>query len=153
MRAGPISRSRLPLRPGASDSPQVVLATFARMKELETAAANAPTVPADVLGILRLPANADETAVRAKIMVLQAPNDSRAHIREALALPPGADDEAMVAAINELQLVRRKSEAEELVDGAVEAGKLTPAQRQFWLENARADLDAARDAINSMRGQ
>lgn len=139
----------LGLRVGASEREvaEAILATAARVKELEAAQ---PQFAANVAAVLGCEPN--ETAVRAAIMTLTAPNDSRVHIREALALRPGVDDDAMVAAINELQLVRRKSEAEKLVAGAVEAGKITPEHRQFWLDNARHDLDSTRYALNGMRG-
>jgi phage I-like protein len=44
----------------------------------------------------------------------------------------------------------RRSEAQELVDGAVRDGRVPPAHRDFYLREALSDLRAAREVVNSL---
>ena len=153
--------SALGLEADAEDAQvaQGIMALVDRVTELEAASAeaaaageavNAPVLPDFVCNALGLGAGSGETAVNAALMKLQAGVDLSGQ-RAALGLAEDADEGAIITAINDLQLVRRKSDAEELVDGAVEGGKITPAAREFWLANAGRDLEAARQAINSMQ--
>ena len=137
-----------------------LMAAAARVTELEAAAAAAaeaaklaetaePKLPAEVANALGLDAGSAIRAAKAAILKLQA-NAGLTSVRMALGLDEKAGQEAVLNAIGGLQASHRQSEAEELVDEATKAGRLPPAQRAFWLNAAQGDLDATRDAINSL---
>lgn len=108
-----------------------------------------PVSPA-VANALGVAADADETAVRAAIIALKAPGAGLDAVRRALGLQETAPEAEVLNAIAELQQQRRRSEAERLVEAAVEAGKIPPAHSDFYLREALNDLEAARAVINSL---
>ncbi len=117
--------------------------------EAQLAAQPAQAVNAAIAGMLGVAAGSDETAVRAAILKLQAGSDVRA-VQRKLGLADDADSGLILNAIGELQASHRKDEAEALVDGAIEAGKIPPAQREFFLMAAKDNIGVAREAINSL---
>lgn len=117
-------------------------------KAAADAAEAAPEVPAEVANALGLEAP-NLKAVRTEVLRLRAGADL-APYANALGLDAGAGGQDVLNAIGELQTSRRKSDAEELVDGAVEAGKIAPASRAFYLNAAQADLESASEVINSL---
>ncbi len=138
---------------GAADDAQVagaLVANAARVKELEAALADAPAAPDYVCNALGLNAGSEETAVRAAILRLKAPGAGMVPVRSKLGLAEDAPAAEVLNAIEALQQSRRKCEAEELVDGAVAAGRLRPAHRAFYLREALNDLEAAREVVNSL---
>ena len=140
-----------------------LMAAAARVTELEAAAtaaadaaeqakqteASEPELSAEVANALGLDAGSAIRAIKAEILKLQA-NAGLTSVRMALGLDEKAGQEAVLNAIGGLQASHRQSEAEELVDEGVKTGRLPPAQRAFWLNAAQGDLDATRDAINSL---
>jgi phage I-like protein len=67
-----------------------------------------------------------------------------------LGLPDDADDAAVLKAVDELQDACTLNEAVQLVNSAVAEGRVPPAHREFYLNQARADLPGAREVINSL---
>ncbi|MHC4592016.1 MAG: phage protease, partial [Planctomycetota bacterium] len=105
------------------------------------------TATANALG---LPADADAARVRAAILRLKAPDAGLAAVRARLGVAEDAPEAEVLNAIAALQESRRKREAEELVDGAVQAGRIPPAHRDFYMREAVNDPEAAREVINSL---
>jgi len=144
--------SRLGLEGAARDDAsvaQAVLANAARLKDLE--AGLAPRrLPDDVCNSLGVPPEADDTALRAALIRLKAPRATLAAVRRQLGLPEDADDGTLLNAIADLQHSQAESRAVQLVDGAIAEGRIPPAHRQFYLNEALADLEAARQVINSL---
>jgi len=139
----------------AEDGPvaATLAATAAVAKELETqvAALNARPVCEAVANALGVAQDADLTAVNAAILKLRAPASAGAlAVRTALGLSPEADDQAVLNAVSALSASRAKADAEELVDEAVQAGKIPPAHRPFYLQAALDDIAAARLVVNSL---
>jgi len=123
----------------------------AQRLEAEVAALNARPVCEAVANALGVAATADLTAVSAAILKIKAPAGAGAlAVRTSLGLTPEADDQAVLNAIGDLRASKRKSDAEELVDEAVKAGKVPPAQREFYLRAALGDFAATQAVINSM---
>ena len=110
----------------------------------------AEVLPEAVANALGVEPGADEVAVKAKILALQAPGAGLMQVCSALGIDQASELEAALTAIGELQKDHRKNEAEALVDEAIEAGKLPPAQRDFWMNSAQADIEAATAAIGPM---
>jgi phage I-like protein len=108
------------------------------------------TVPNAVTAALGLPPEADETAVKAAIIRLKAPGDGLDAVRRALGLAESAPAEQVLNSIAELRQDRRRGDAEQMVAQAVEAGKIPPAHRDFYLREALDDPEAARQVINSL---
>jgi phage I-like protein len=129
---------------------QAVMANAARVRELEAAQETRPPLPDFVCNALGVTAEADETELKAALIRLKAPGAGMAAVREALALPAEAPESEVLNAIAALREERRRAEAEELVDGAVEAGRIPPAHREFYLREALNDLEATRAVVNSM---
>ncbi len=129
-------------------------AKLARLNELESADPPEPetveVLPPDVANSLGIDAGADARAVRVALIRLQAPNAGMASVRVKLGLADDARDADVLNSIGHLQGVKRQSDAEELVDAAVKDGRVQPAHRAFYLAQAEADIDAARDVINSL---
>jgi len=69
---------------------------------------------------------------------------------EQLGLPDDADEAAVLSAVAKLQEACTGNEAVQLVNSAVAEGRVPPAHREFYLNQARADLPAAREVINSL---
>jgi hypothetical protein len=99
---------------------------------------------------LGLGPDAEATAWNAALIRLKAPAAGLAAIGCRLGLNAGAGEGEILNAIDALQDSRRRDEAEALVDAAVDAGKVPPAHRDFYLREARNDLAAAREVINSL---
>jgi len=122
--------------------------------EVELAALKAapkPVICADVANALGVAVDADLTKVSAAILRLKAPSGAGAlGVRTALQLAPDADDASVINAIGVLQTSKRRTDAEELVEGAIKAGKVPPAHREFYLREALHDLGAAMVVINSL---
>ncbi len=130
---------------------QAVMAALDRTSELEAAAAEpVPPVSPAVANALGVPPDADETAVKAAVIRLKAPGAGLAGVRRALGLPEDADEPAVLNSIAGLQRARAASAAEDLVDAAVEAGRIPPAHREFYLREALSDLEAARQVVNAL---
>jgi len=106
-------------------------------------------LPEGVANALGVEPGADEVAVKAKILALQAPGAGMMQVCSALGIDQASELDATLKAVGELQKDHRKNEAEALVDAAIEAGKLPPAQRDFWLASAQGDIEAARAAIDA----
>jgi phage I-like protein len=138
---------------GADDKAvaEKVMANAVRLKELEAKAAPppAPVVNDAVAALLGVAPGSAEPEVKAAIMRLQLNADGAA-VRSALGLQPEAKTEEVLARLNELLAARQKSEAEQLVDEAVRAGKVAPANREAVLAFAINDLAAARTLISSL---
>lgn len=147
------SRLGLPTEGGAPDDAAVaelVMANAARVSELEAAPDDAPPLPPYVANALGVEPSADEQAVKAALIRLKAPEPDLGAVRERLGLAAEASGTEVLNAIDGLRQAGRRSEAEELVDEAVRAGKIPPAHREFYLREALNDLEATRAVINSM---
>lgn len=107
-------------------------------------------VPADVANALGLDAGADASRVKAAILRLRAPSAGLGDVCRALGLPQNADEGAVLNAVRELQQEHHDRRAEELVDAAVGEGRIPPAHREFFLNNAREDYEATRMCLESM---
>jgi phage I-like protein len=128
------------------------------MPILQGLAAALEEEPAELAGRLGLEADAEDRAVaealmanaettaadRAALVQLRA---AAAALRARLHL---AEDATEQDVLNALDAAARRSDAEELVDGAVREGRVPPAHRDFYLREALGDLRAARDVINSL---
>ncbi len=80
----------------------------------------------------------DETELKARLLRLLAAQDALAELERTRA---------------ELEAIRaqaREEKAQALVRAALEEGRILPHQREFWLAQARADLEAARKALEGM---
>ena len=86
----------------------------------------------------------------ARLEQLEAQAAGTAAVRGALGLGAGAGDDVVLGAIGALQQTRRDTQAEQLVDGAVRQGRITPAQRDFFLRCAREDLPGTGLCLNSL---
>lgn len=130
------------------DVAEVINAMPGRIAELEAAAGR----PASdgVLNALGCQADADETAVKAAVLRLKAPGAGMDAVKAALGLDASTQQADMLNAIAALEQTHRKSEAQALVDGAIEAGKIPPANKDFWLNAAQADPAAAKAAVESL---
>jgi len=121
-----------------------------QVAEAVLACAERRRVPEFVANSLGVCADADETAVRAALIRLKAPGAGLTSVRARLGLPDAAPECDVLNAIDALQAAGRDGQAEQLVDAAVAEGKIPPAHRDFYLNEARSDLDAAREVINSL---
>lgn len=111
----------------------------------------AAPVSAEVANALGVAPGSDATAVRAAILRLRAASEApMATVRARLGLADDAGEADVLNSIDALRQDHRRSEAEVLVDAAVEAGKVPPALRDFWLNSAVAEIDAAREALKGM---
>lgn len=133
-----------------------------QMPILESLAAALDAEPDELATRLGLEADADERAVaetlvanadtadrsgRTALMQLRA---SAAALRLKLGLAEDAPEQDVLNTLDALTAAGARSEAEELVDGAVRDGRIPPAHRDFYLREALGDLSAARDVINSL---
>jgi phage I-like protein len=71
-------------------------------------------------------------------------------VARALGLPDAADAQAVLNAVGSLVEDRRSREAAQLVDGAVAAGKVPPAQRGYLLGCALADMEGTRRYLDGL---
>jgi len=124
-----------------------IVANAARLTEADEARGRVPEFVANAIG---LDPGAGETAVRAALIRLKAPAAGLAPIRSRLGLPDTADQAEILNAIGALAAAQRRSEAAELVNAAVSAGRIPPAHREFYLHEAECDPDAARQVINAL---
>ena len=104
-----------------------------------------------MLNALGCATDADEMAVKRVILRLQAPGAGLMAVRARLGLDEDATEAVMLNAIDGLKGTHRKGEAEALVDGAMEAGKIRPAHKEFWLNAATVDFQTAKAEIDSMQ--
>ncbi len=138
---------------GAADDglvAEAVMANAAKLKELEAKLSAQPVVNEAIAGMLGIEPGSEQTAVKARIMALTAPCAGLAAVRKKLGLPGDADEQAILNKVQKLQAEQRDGEAQRLVDEAVQAGQIPPAQRDFFLRCARQDLAATQLCLNSL---
>jgi phage I-like protein len=123
-----------------------LLAHAARLREQESRQAAGPLV-ANALG---LPENADAEAMRDAVLALRAAAPALASLRQRLGLADAAGPDAVLNAVDALCEERDGREAAHLVDAAIQAGRVPPSQRAFFLACARQDPAAARECLNSL---
>ena len=80
----------------------------------------------------------DPTELKARFLRLLAAEDALAEL------------ERTRQELSALKAQAREEKAEALVGKALEEGRILPHQREFWLAQARADLEAARKALEAM---
>lgn len=80
----------------------------------------------------------DPTELKARVLRLLAAEDALAEL------------ERTRQELSALRTRVREEKAEALVGKALEEGRILPHQREFWLAQARADLEAARKALEAM---
>lgn len=105
-----------------------------------------------VANALDLDADTDQRGVLTAIGRMQMESDM-SPVANALDLGADADVDDMVEAIEALTSQHQENEAQNLVENAVEAGKVSPAKKDFLLRLAQTDMEAAREVINSMPSQ
>ena len=109
-----------------------------------------------VQSALRLECSDDEgvaealTARSARLHEVEAQGTQRRAVANSLGLPEDSDTAAVLSAVQALQRERRDEEARKVVDEAIAAGRVAPAQREFFLNCARDDLDATRECLNGL---
>ena len=131
------------------DAAERIFSNAARVKELEAGQTNAPVVNDAVAGMLNVQPGSDETVVRAAILRLQAATSLDA-VRTKLGLAHDASEEMVLNTLETALSAQRKSDAEELIDKAIEQGKIPPARRDFWINAAETDITVARQAVNDL---
>ena len=89
----------------------------------------------------------DEKAVHDKIAALGVQLPS---VAAALGLPQGSDVLACCNAITAMRKVQARTEAEQLIDEAVAAGRIEPGDKASFLAFASSDLATARALVNSL---
>lgn len=101
--------------------------------------------------------SADDEYVAAELMAravrlreLEDRLAERDAVLNALDLPQEADTAAVLNAVDALRRERRSDKAKGIVDEAIVAGRITPAQREFFLACARSDPEATRQCLNSL---
>lgn len=127
---------------------QALVARAARLRDLEGRLA-AQTEITNALGV---PPEADAAAIRHALVSLKASMLAPVlgAVRARLGLAEEADEAAVLNAIGALQEERAQREAAGLVDGAVEAGRIPPSQRSFFLACARQQLESTRQCLNAL---
>ena len=105
---------------------------------------------AKVARALGLEPGADAKQIRARILELRSPEGSINGLRKALNLDEDADASDVLNAIQELKQDSRRSRAEEMVNSAIEEGKIMPSQREFYLNSAMRDPEATRMCLENM---
>uniref|UniRef100_A0A7C5VFF7 Mu-like prophage I protein n=1 Tax=Thermus caliditerrae TaxID=1330700 RepID=A0A7C5VFF7_9DEIN len=89
--------------------------------------------------VLELGLGADDpTELKAKLLRLLAAEDALAELERTRKELAALKAEAL------------EEKAQALVQAALEEGRILPHQREFWLAQARADLEAARTALSAM---
>ena len=140
--------------PGGANGPEdkdvanALMDIATKVKELEATLAARPAAPEYVCNALGIATGSDELAVKAAILRLKSPALSA--IKDRLGLRGQATEAEVLNAIGALMETRRKTESEQLVDEAVTAGRVPPAQRGFYLQAALNDLEVARQVINNL---
>jgi len=117
------------------------------LKSIAEALDRTPEQVASTLGLEG--AGADEAETAEAILAL-AERPAAGVVLNALGLEDGATLGDALAAVAALKGDEREEKAEELVNGAVADGRVPPAQRDFWLNAARADYGAAAAAIDNL---
>ena len=74
----------------------------------------------------------------------------RRQIANALGVAEDCDEATILNTIADLRRERDQREAIALVDRAIEAGRVPPSQRDFFLACAADNLDGTRECINSL---
>jgi phage I-like protein len=105
---------------------------------------------AKVARALGLEPGADAKQIRAKILELRSADGTVNGLRNALELDEDADASDVLNAIRELKQDSRRSRAEEMVNSAIEEGKIMPSQREFYLNSAMRDPEATRMCLENM---
>lgn len=106
-------------------------------------------VPEEVANTLGIDPGSEVTDAKAKILQLQG-QDGLAAVKNELDLGSDADQSDMLSAVQDLKDQKAEGQAEKLVANAVEAGKIPPSNKDFWLNSAKEDLESTRKAINNM---
>ncbi len=122
----------------------------ARVSELDVKVNAMPPLAKELANHLGLPLTASETDVRAAVIRLRAPGAGMAAVKRTLGLAETVDEPAVLNAITGLQTGDREAKAAALVDGAIQAGRIPPAHRDFYLAEAGRDFAAAQLVINGM---
>ena len=150
-------------RPGAAD--EHPSEGGMHMPILDSLAATLRAEPAELAARLGLQADAEDRQVAEALMAnaagpaaaaaadraaLMQSRAAAAALRAKLALAEDAPEQDVLNAIDALAAAGRRTEAEELVEGAVRAGRIPPAHRDFYLREALGDLRSAREVINSL---
>ncbi len=129
---------------------QALVANAQRVAELEAELAAVPALPESVANALGVEPDAELTSVNAAIIRLKAPGAGLDAVRSALGLAEDASEAGILSAIGELHEDRHGGEVDQLIANAIEAGKITPAQKGWWKRIAEGDMDAARQAIEGL---
>ena len=107
-------------------------------------------VCAEVANSLQIEPAADGTDLRAALIRLKAAREGMNSVRTKLGLAEDAPETEVLNAIDGLLQRQDRSEAERLVEKAIEDGRIPPAHRDFYLREALNDLSAAGQVINSL---
>jgi phage I-like protein len=132
------------------DDRQVAQAIAVNATKAQEAEARERSLRELVTNAAGIPPAAADTAIRAALIRLRAPEAGLSAVRTKLGLKDDAPEPEILNAIGTLQDAHRRDAAEELVDAAVRAGKVPPAHRDFYLREAAADPEAARAVLNSL---
>lgn len=81
---------------------------------------------------------------------LKARADGLTVVANALGMAPDSDAAAITAEIGKRAERETESKADVLVNSAVAAGKIPPANADWWKKQAKADLDGTERIVNSM---
>ncbi len=96
-----------------------------------------------VAGMLGVATGSNETAVKAAVLKMQAGGDL-GPIRTKLGLNADVPIQEVLTTLDGMQATRHRQQAEELIDAAVKAGQVPPAQKEFFLNAAVDNLEATR---------
>lgn len=108
-------------------------------------------VSESVANALGVEPGADENTVIARILAMSTGNRYEPEkIRERLGLPTDADFDAVCSKIDELNVSERQMAAEAIVCKAIEEGRVPPAHKDMWMQNALSNPDATQLALKSM---
>ena len=144
--------SKLGLDAGAEDkaAAEALVANAVSLADYKAKAGQRAALPDYVANALGVAPGEEDVKVRAAVIRLRAPGAGLTAVRAKLGLADDAVEADILNAITGLQAAHASGEAEDLVANAVQAGKVPPAHKQFWLDAAKNDLDAARECINSL---
>lgn len=119
-----------------------------KVQELEAKVAEPRPVSEAVASLLGVDPKANEQTVKTAVAQLKLGGEIGA-VRAKLSLGKDAGLQDVLAHLDTLQVNHLKQTAQELVDKAVEAGKVPPAQREALLSLAFQDIETARSLIAS----
>ncbi len=136
--------------PGADSSTQAPKG--GRTMSLLNAVAQAADEPLELVAALfGLKADAPDDRVAEALMAnARAGRAALNAVCTKLGLPESAEEAEVLNAVDALHASVNRGAVEELVDAAVGEGRIPPAHRAFYLNEARRDLDAARRIIGEL---